>query len=115
MNEKTINQERLFKKIQQKSIINPKKNAFNFSSFSKNSIIKINSQSRKPSPFIKKGINDSNVFQRSFFKEKTKQIDKTTIKNSSVPSDITNIIDGSSILKSQIIDKSFVNSNFILK
>ena len=115
MNEKTIHQERLFKKIQQKSIIYPKKNTLNFSSFSKNTVTKINSHSRKPSPFIQKGINDSNVLQKSFFKEKTKQNDKIILKNCSIPSDVTNIIDSSSIIKSQIIEKSFVNGSLLLK
>lgn len=115
INEKTINQERLIKKIQQKSVINPKNKSNNFSSFSKNTIVKPNSHSRKPSPFIQKGINDSNIFQKSFFKEKTKQIDKNLIKHSSVPSDVTNIIDSSIIIKSQIMEKSFVNGKIILK
>jgi len=75
----------------------------NYSSFGQKSL------SRKPSPFLeKRNLQDSLLVQKSFFKE-VHQNQAHQSKNTSLPSDITNIID--SAIKGQHIEKSLVNNS----
>ena len=99
----------MLKKIQQKSVNNGQNKINNDSSFSRQTFIKKKSNHREPTPSIQIGFNESNILQKSFFKDKTKQNEIILSKNSSQPSDISNITE--SIIKSQNMEKTFLNGN----
>ena len=109
IHEKDVNQEKLFKKIIQKNVIPQQNKANNFSSFSKQIVIKNNSNSRKPSPLIQKAINESSIMQKSFNREKNKQNDNIIQKNMSVPSELI-LADSTIVIKSQNLEKNLLNN-----